>query len=452
MDGVWGLETQESRPFIIIGLLLNGFPDAEKIRNYISDKILNVLDEKGNYKFKKFRQTFSKKYGYYIWRDIRSFDIHDHVRVIDLRSFYKDHSEDLILKGQNLESKEHEEASRKHADSLLHRFLSEGSATTLSTESPPWEVLLLVRGDGRYNVVIRIHHAIGDGISLMRLCVETLVDSPIKLPAVGPRIGNIFVGIAMMIWSALMLPFGLMQVALNFDQNSLHGCSLSGKKIIASSRGLPLSVLKQIKTAAGATVNDVLMSCLSAALSKHFTRLSEDIGSVTAVVPVSFHDLRSPQSLTNQFSVATVKLPASHTHSPTSRLSSTKILLDGMKRDPTLMAVFSVVKAISGVLPASVSELLLSGQGVTVAASNVPGPREEITIWGDRVEDIHFWVPNRALVGVGFSFASYKGVVNVGLNVDSALLQSQLEAQQLLEDIEAEMYTLSDHLNTSRRK
>lgn len=56
-----------------------------------------------------------------------------------------------------------------------------------------------------------------------------------------------------------------------------------------------------------------------------------------------------------------------------------------------------------------------------------PGPQQEISIWGDKVEDLVFWVPNRTPVGVGVSFFSYMGVVKVGLNVDLALVDSKVE-------------------------
>ncbi|ROT72757.1 hypothetical protein C7M84_008872 [Penaeus vannamei] len=392
MDSVWGVESKESRPFITICLLVSGAPRLEDIQRHLREKILDVVEEgaEKDFKYKKFRQVFSKVCGYYCWRDAEDFDIANHVRTLRLSEF-------------------------------------EEGTTALSPDRPPWEVLLLLRDDGRYNVVIRLHHAIGDGVTLIRLCVEALVDTPLSAPPVGTRSGNALMKAVMAVWSCLVLPLGLLQVVANFDRNCLHGRQLSGKKVMTSSKGLPLATLRQVKIAASATVNDVLMSCLSAALAKHFARRSEEVPQVTAVVPVSFHDLRAPLTLTNKFSVATVKLPSSHCLAPDARLRHTKTMLDGMKRDPTLAAVFWVVRAVSEVLPAPVAELLLSGRGVSVAASNVPGPQTEISVWGDKIEDLLFWVPNRAPVGVGVSFASYMGVVKIGLNVDAALVRSRRE-------------------------
>ncbi|XP_066982442.1 uncharacterized protein [Macrobrachium rosenbergii] len=443
MDGLWGLETKESRPFILVCLRLSGNPDQEKIRHHIASRILDVRDAEGDYRFKKFRQTFSQLYGYYIWKDAGDFDVADHIRLIDLQEYYWQTPKEAHHGSSSGVVEESVEEPVEVADTLLNRFLSEEGMTPLSSARPPWEVLLLTRGDGSYNVVIRVHHAIGDGISLMRVCVETLVDSPLGPLVVNPRKeNNALFRAALGLWSALLLPLGLIQLVANFDSNSMHGCQLSGKKVIASSRGIPLAVLKSIKLASGTTVNDVLMSCLSASLSKHFSRRSEVMDQVTAVVPVSFHDLSAPLVVSNQFSCATVKLPVSQEHTPEERLRAMKSLLDGMKRDPTLLAVFSMMRAVSEVLPARVAELLLSGGGISLAASNVPGPQQEITVWGDKVEDLLFWVPNRAPVGVGFSFASYMGFVNIGLNVDASIVDSVEEAQQLLDGIEAEVYHL----------
>nr|XP_027234991.1 uncharacterized protein LOC113826320 [Penaeus vannamei] len=440
MDSVWGVESKESRPFITICLLVSGAPRLEDIQRHLREKILDVVEEgaEKDFKYKKFRQVFSKVCGYYCWRDAEDFDIANHVRTLRLSELYPGEErgeEGATARREGEEEKEMGRGERSEGmDYLVHRFLSEEGTRPSPPDRPP----------GRYNVVIRLHHAIGDGVTLIRLCVEALVDTPPVAPPVGTRSGNALMKAVMAVWSCLVLPLGLLQVVANFDRNCLHGRQLSGKKVMTSSKGLPLATLRQVKIAASATVNDVSCSCLSAALAKHFA--AEEVPQVTAVVPVSFHDLRAPLTLTNKFSVATVKLPSSHCLAPDARLRHTKTMLDGMKRDPTLAAVFWVVRAVSEVLPAPVAELLLSGRGVSVAASNVPGPQTEISVWGDKIEDLLFWVPNRAPVGVGVSFASYMGVVKIGLNVDAALVRSRREAQRLLEDMEEELLVLHRRL------
>ncbi|KAK3860109.1 hypothetical protein Pcinc_033825 [Petrolisthes cinctipes] len=468
VDSVWGLELEESRPFITVCMLVSGEPNLEKIRTHIKTKVLDLKDETGNCRFRKFWQVFSVKCGYYCWRDVDNLNLNEHVRLINLSPQHheattrdQDHlNPNEHVRLLNLNPLQHEPTTRDQRvngnpnpvarndvmDSVVRKVVSDEGGVELKSDRPPWEVLILARDDNRYNVVLRLHHAIGDGVAFMRLCVETLIDTSLPPPNVGPKPPGPFIRAAMMLWSMTVLPLGLIQVVANFDRNSLHGPHLSGRKIMTWSRSLPLSVLRQVKMATHTTVNDVLMSCLASALARHFTRRKETVKQVTSVVPLSFHDLTTPLALTNCFSVATVKLPVTPTLSPLARLVATKRLLDGVKRDPTLLAVYWVVKTVSGVLPASVASLLLTGHGLTLGASNVPGPQQDISIWGDGVEEMVFWVPNRAPVGAGMSFLSYKGQVKVGLNVDEALVTSREEAQQLVDDVECELYRMHNTL------
>ncbi|KAK8401875.1 hypothetical protein O3P69_001163 [Scylla paramamosain] len=447
LDCVWGVEEEENKPFITVCLRVHGAPDLHAVQQAILTKILQVRDDYGEYKYKKFRQLFSQRCGYYCWRDDCNFDINNHVREIELSSLLPTPaSQDAKGEDEAAAGEERQKGNDDATDEVLQWYVSEELTKAMPEDKPQWEVLLVARGDGRYNVLLRLHHAIGDGVTLVRLCVEALVDTPLPRPPVGAPPPGPIVRAVMTVWSLMMLPFGILKVAANFDRNCLHGLPLSGRKLMTWSRGMPLGVLRQVKNKASTTINDVLMTCLSAALAKHFTRRKEEPKKVTVVVPVSFHDPHEPLTLTNLFSIATVKLPVSKALAPHSRLAVVKEVLDDTKRDPTLGAVYWVVKATSEILPAPVASFLFNSQGITLCASNVPGPQQEITIWGDRVEDLVFWVPNRGPVGVGVSFFSYKGTVKIGLNVDLALFHSTAEAKLLLEDMEEELKLLHRRL------
>lgn len=146
MDSVWGVESKESRPFITIGLLVSGTPRLEDIQRHLRDKILDVVDggAKSDYKFKKFRQVFSQVCGYYCWRDAEDFDIGNHVRMLRLSDLYPEEK-----RGEGEEAAGRRGERSEEMDALLHRFLSEEGTTALSPDRPPWEVLLLLRDDGR---------------------------------------------------------------------------------------------------------------------------------------------------------------------------------------------------------------------------------------------------------------------------------------------------------------
>jgi diacylglycerol O-acyltransferase / wax synthase len=54
--------------------------------------------------------------------------------------------------------------------------------------------------------------------------------------------------------------------------------------------------------------------------------------------------------------------------------------------------------------------------------TNVPGPRTALSLAGNRVDDLMFWVPHPATLGVGVSILSYAGIVKIGVRADVAAM------------------------------
>jgi diacylglycerol O-acyltransferase / wax synthase len=54
----------------------------------------------------------------------------------------------------------------------------------------------------------------------------------------------------------------------------------------------------------------------------------------------------------------------------------------------------------------------------SLVASNVPGPRAPLHLCGQRIDSMHFWVPQSGSIGVGVSLLSYAGQVHAGLIAD----------------------------------
>merc|ERR1739838_705090 len=173
---------------------------------------------------------------------------------------------------------------------------------------------------------------------------------------------------------------------------------------------------------------------------------------ITTVVPVSFHTENESVKLSNCLACGIVKLPTTLTTSSLARLHDTKIVFDELKEDPTLDAVYWSVAAVCDIVPTQIAEKLYTGRGISVAASNLQGPHHKLIIGGNAVEDMTFWVPSRAPTGVGISIISYNGVIRTSLNVDTALIGSENEAQQFLDDFEWEVYQLNDELRKNKER
>ncbi|CAL4192087.1 unnamed protein product, partial [Meganyctiphanes norvegica] len=348
MDAAWGLESPQSRPIISVLITMSGIPDIGKIRSHIKSKIVDAMDPSGEYKYRKFHQLFFRRFGYYVWQDQAEFDITNHITMVSMKHSVGDKKSQIL------------------------KYMCKTETMNLSGDRPPWRITVIDTGDGRYSLLIILHHAIGDGMSLVRLCLESLVDDPLTVTYPSPRKQHPVIKLFVNIWSAIVLPLGMLKVIGNNDKSSLHGVQLSGEKIAASSVGLPLELVRNVKKTAGATVNDVLMSCLASATTKLLARRNETCSNITTVIPVNFHQENEKLKLHNCFSCGIIKLSTEPTTSSLARLSDTKNAFDKLKVDPTLAAVYWAVAAASDIIPAPIAERIFTGKGISLAASNIP--------------------------------------------------------------------------------
>ena len=98
--------------------------------------------------------------------------------------------------------------------------------------------------------------------------------------------------------------------------------------------------------------------------------------------------------------------------------------------------------AVAGMMvkPAQDALLNLFGRKTIAVMTNVPGPREPLTICGARVTQCMFWVPQTGSVGLGVSILSYGGGVQFGVITDTVLCP---EPQRIIDAFAPEFETLS---------
>jgi len=83
-----------------------------------------------------------------------------------------------------------------------------------------------------------------------------------------------------------------------------------------------------------------------------------------------------------------------------------------------------MVLGLMGLLPSALQAPVLemfSRKGSAVV-SNVPGPQSPLYVCGQRVSEMHFWVPQSGTIGLGVSILSYAGQVHFGLIADRQLV------------------------------
>ncbi|KAJ6828515.1 O-acyltransferase WSD1-like [Iris pallida] len=186
-----------------------------------------------------------------------------------------------------------EDSSLSSRDQLVEDYVSSLSTTTLPLSQPLWDIHILnIRtSEAEAIAVLRVHHSLGDGVSLISLllactrrtsdpnALPTLPDSQRRSAHSG---GRGLCGFIMSIWKVMVLMWHTLVDVLLFVATSTFlkdtetplkgkgGVGFHRKRFIH--RYLSLDDVKVVKNAVGCTVNDVLVGITSAALSRYLNR------------------------------------------------------------------------------------------------------------------------------------------------------------------------------------
>ncbi|KAK3138050.1 hypothetical protein QOZ80_5AG0363820 [Eleusine coracana subsp. coracana] len=194
-------------------------------------------------------------------------------------------------------------ATWANPDQAIEDYLSSLSTAPMDHSRPLWElhVLDFPTSEATSTVAIRMHHSLGDGVSLLSLliaCTRSAAD-PARLPELPPaparRAGQptpLAAGVAAILlwaWSFVVLAWHTMVDVLRFVASAwflrdpttpfmgAQGVEFSRKRIVH--RTLSLDDVKFIKNAMKCTVNDVFVGVTCAGLSRYYFRKTSDANS-----------------------------------------------------------------------------------------------------------------------------------------------------------------------------
>ena len=323
-------------------------------------------------------------------------------------------------------------------------------------------------GAGRSALIARVHHCVGDGIALISVLLsitdggrppparalqtheddatdpgEWLAEALIRpvadatIRAIGLTGDGMARSIELMAHPTQPVAGGLemarigMQavgdlaaLALMPDDSPtrLKGKATPGKRV-AWGEPLPLAEVKAVGQALGASINDVLLSCVAGAIGAYLREQGEDPTGkdIRAMVPVNLRPLEDAWKLGNRFGLVPLVLPIGIEH-PIERLAVVRARMAALKGGYTPVLVFALL-AVAGLLvkPAQDALLNLFAKKTTAVMTNVPGPREALRICDRTIRQVMFWVPQSGDIGVGVSILSYAGGVQFGLITDDAM-------------------------------
>jgi diacylglycerol O-acyltransferase len=230
----------------------------------------------------------------------------------------------------------------------------------------------------------------------------------------GPAVPQVFAALPGDVDTARKLVLGTRN-----DSSSWTG-AVSDEKAIAWSPPLALADVKAVARAGGATVNDVLVTCVAESLRRYLEKHHDVCHSVTWDVPVNLKpfDPDLPLSLGNAFAIVQLELPT-NLEDPVRTLDVVRRRMDRIKAGHEALVDFGVQAAFSRLNKRLYRTAvdLIANRAVGVL-TNVPGPRMPLYVAGQEVVGMLGWAPTTGNQVMSFTIFSYAGRVFVGIAAD----------------------------------
>ena len=409
--------------------------------------------------FEKFRQKVIYKNGQPTWHFDEHFDIHSHI-----------HHRALPEPGD------------KHQ---LKLFVEDLISQPLDHTKPLWQIHIIENFEGSTAVVWRIHHSIGDGISLIKVLLSLTNSTAEKSliehtsyevltghhehehehhPNLRERVTHLFEQGQTYLKEAKELVIEhpdklkeyvnegihslkeLMQVVTaKSHPDSIYKGELGVRKRIAWSETIPLETIKKIGKEYGGTVNDTLLVALSGAIRSHMLHYHQDLEMEYKIVcPVNMRHGEKGIHLGNKVGVIVLDLPINEVN-PIKRFEIIIAKTKELKHSLEPFITFEFTQMISNLIPKKVEEVgaKFLGSKLMAVVSNVPGPRKAIYFAGTEVENIMFWLPQTVSLGVGMSIISYNNKVSFGVTTDAHLIH---DPERIVEGFVRDIELMNMHL------
>jgi len=314
---------------------------------------------------------------------------------------------------------------------VLQAFVGEVMSTPLDSERPLWHLYYVENAPSGAAIVVRLHHAMGDGVALVRLLLSltsadpegtTPGDCPIPQGGIPVRRG--LGGVVATAGGVVGALGKLAGVALLADSPTALKGTLGKVKQATWSGRLSLDEVKRVGKALGGTVNDVMMSAVAGGLCRYLEGhhgVAHNL-SVRAVVPVNVRRSDEPLTLGNKFGLVFLALPVG-VRDRVGRLHELRRRMEGIKQSGEAAVIYGILRLL-GLTSAAVEMAVVNilGRNSTAVMTNVPGPREPLYLCGRRVDDLIFWVPQSGRLALGVSILSYAGAIRIGVAADRAVI------------------------------
>lgn len=370
----------------------------------------------------------------------------------------------------------HEE--RVADDAAVYRKVEELSTKPLDLSRPLWAIHLIPNRGGDSALVFRLHHGVGDGLSVMRVVSEmaTLQDgSPLPEPEGLKKFKEMMaasnrgcfrrlctklqkcVGFFPALFANLKAPIGRLDTQTKFHPSEADRRSLrfSGKRKMVVFPPFSLAYIKALKSAAGVTVNDVVFGAMAGAIRRYCQErgdpLFQEAASppklqTRALMPVLLPPTFPPghdegDMLTNGITFISVPFAINET-TPLGRVKDSSKTMSSLKRSMKVPVSQMLVNATK-ILPEAQQQQTVKDLWLrhSMVFSNVQGPDAPIMMSGEKVKGFYGYFVNlipQALM------SSYAGQMWMNMCVDPEVVQ---EPDTLIKHFMDELLALGKDLS-----
>jgi len=353
-------------------------------------------------------------------------------------------------------------------------------------DRPLWE-LYLVDGlaGGRAGMIMKLHHAVSDGMGLVRmtsaLVERTRERDPRKAEASAEpahasersegerlrdaarhrgerqrtsaqRLGRALLG---GVSSLLQDPRGALEEARETAESIARALRPVSEPMspIMRERGMalrlsgfhvPLGALKRAGEALGGTLNDAFVTAIAGGLRLYHEKRGAPVDELRMTMPINLREGERAKKAGNQFAPARFLVPIGIAD-PRERLREIQSRVRDQRGEKALPFIDDIMGVINA-LPRQASLTLVGGmlKAIDFVTSNVPGPRFPVYLAGAKIERMFPFGPP-AGAGVNVTLYSYDGVCQIGVNCDRAAVPDAELLTECLERGFDEVLAAADH-------
>jgi diacylglycerol O-acyltransferase len=329
-------------------------------------------------------------------------------------------------------------------------------AQHLDRSRPLWRIDVVPRlADGGSALIWRVHHALADGITVMRLASAVLWDedpAPAARVAGGGRAGGGRAGGGRAGGGRAAVRHhhlaGLLAAARETPQPWLRspfdGPIDARRSVAFASTGLdPLR--RAAHAVGGATVNDAVLAALAGGLRRWLEAQHGHLGAVRVKVPVSLHGPPPGASGAaepgNRDSFFCLDLPLA-AGDPVARLAAIRDATRIRKQEHDAQHLDALMRELARVprLRRFAQRLLATPRAFALNVSNVPGPPRPVHVLGVPVAAMYSLAEIGEHHALRVAVVSLAGSLNFGLVADPTLLA---DVDQLAAAVQAEAAALA---------